>query len=67
MNNPWKEVTLSDYGNHMSLSNVYQLQTLDNIMDSQFQAYPIWSVCILGVTGGNRLGNLISLNNITSI
>lgn len=67
MDNPWKEVALSDYENHMSLSNVYQLQTLDAIMRSQFESYPVVSAAILGVAGGNGLGNLIAINNITSI
>lgn len=67
MNNPWREVALSDYENHMSLSTVNQLQTLDAIMRTQFEAYPIKSVAILGVAGGNGLGNLVPLNNITTI
>lgn len=54
MDNPWKEVALSDYENHMSLSNVYQLQTLDAIMRSQFESYPVVSAAILGVAGGQR-------------
>lgn len=67
MDNPWKEVALSDYENHMSLSNVGQLQTLDMIMAQQFSAYPVKSVVILGVAGGNGLGNLAAIPSIEAI
>lgn len=67
MENPWKEVALDDYENHMALSNVYQLQTLDKIMGEQFAAYSVPSVAILGVAGGNGLGNLTCIPSITSI
>ena len=65
--NPWEKVELSDYENHMSQSDVYQLQTLDTIMKSQFSAYPVTSVAILGVAGGNGLGNLVDIPTITDI
>lgn len=65
--NPWKEVSLDDYEAHMSLSNVYQLQTLDKIMGSQFASRPVSSVAIVGVAGGNGLGNLAKLPSITQV
>lgn len=67
MNNPWKEVQLSDYESHMALSDVYQLQTLDHIMGAQFESYRVESVAILGVAGGNGLANLIDLPSIHTI
>ena len=67
MKNPWKEVTLDDYENHMALSNVYQLQTLDMIMGKQFSTYAVKSVAILGVAGGNGLGNLINIPTIENV
>ena len=55
MENPWKEVALDDYERHMSLSSVFQLQTLDAMMARQLYDHPVSSVCILGVAGGNGL------------
>ena len=48
MNNPWEEIKLSDYENHMSLESVFQLQTMNQMMKEQFYAYPVKSVMILG-------------------
>ncbi len=67
MENPWKEVALGDYESHMALEGVYQLQTLDRIMHSQFESYPVLSVAILGIAGGNGLGNLESIPSIKNI
>ncbi len=53
--NPWEEISLSDYENHMSLDSVKQLQTMNSIMKRQFEAYPVESAVILGVAGGNGL------------
>lgn len=66
-NNPWRNVALADYEGHMSRSNVMQLQTLDRIMKEQFHDYPIESVAILGIAGGNGLGNLSVLPTIKHI
>lgn len=55
MNNPWEEIELSDYENHMSLDSVYQLQTMNKMMKEQFYTYPVKSVMILGIAGGNGL------------
>lgn len=65
--NPWEEVELSDYENHMKLDGVYQLQTLNAIMRQQFSSHPVNSVAILGVAGGNGLENLTDLPEITAI
>lgn len=53
--NPWEEISLSDYENHMKLDSVMQLQTLNQMMKGQLTVYPVNSVMILGVAGGNGL------------
>ena len=55
MSNPWKEIDLSDYENHMSLDSVGQLQSLNRFMAKQFDAYPVKTAMVLGVAGGNGL------------
>ena len=55
MSNPWKEVRLSDYENHMALDSVQQLQALNQMMKRQLNQYDIQSVMILGIAGGNGL------------
>ena len=58
MNNPWEEIDLNIYENHMSLDSVFQLQTLNKMMKDQFYTYPVQSVMILGVAGGNGLEHI---------
>lgn len=58
MGNPWEEIDLNDYEKHMSLNNVFQLQTLNQMMKEQFYTYPIHSVMILGIAGGNGLEHI---------
>lgn len=55
MKNPWKDIALSDYENHMRLGSVMQLQVLNQLMKGQFGAYPVSSAIVLGVAGGNGL------------
>ena len=55
MNNPWEDITLSDYENHMSLDSVKQLQAMNSIMKKQFGAYPVDTAMVLGIAGGNGL------------
>jgi len=55
MKNPWEEISLSDYENHMKLDSVMQLQAMNKMMKGQFNNYPISSVMILGIVGGNGL------------
>ena len=55
MANPWEEIRLDDYENHMSLDSVKQLQTMNSMMKDQFEAYPVSSAMDLGVAGGNGL------------
>ncbi len=58
MNNPWEEISLADYENHMSLDSVKQLQAMNSIMKEQFAAYPINTAMVLGVAGGNGLEHI---------
>lgn len=53
--NPWEEISLSDYENHMSLDSVKQLQALNEMMKKQLEAYPVTTAMVLGVAGGNGL------------
>ena len=55
MSNPWNDIALSDYENHMSLDSVQQLQAMNSIMRDQFEAYPVDTAMVLGVAGGNGL------------
>lgn len=58
MSNPWEDIPLTDYENHMKLDSVKQLQAMNEMMKGQFDAYPISSVMILGVAGGNGLEHI---------
>ncbi len=58
MYNPWEEIDLNDYENHMSLGSIYQLQTMNQMMREQFCEYNVNSVMILGVAGGNGLEHI---------
>ena len=55
MVNPWKEISLSDYENHMSLDSVRQLQSLNLTMKEQLDDYDVKTVMIIGIAGGNGL------------
>ena len=55
MRNPWEEISLSDYEQHMSLDSVRQLQAMNQIMKRQFDDYNVESAMVLGVAGGNGL------------
>lgn len=58
MTNPWEKISLSDYENHMKLDSIMQLQNMNQMMKSQFGAYPVSSVMILGIAGGNGLEHI---------
>lgn len=58
MSNPWEQISLSDYENHMSLDTVCQLQTLNEMMHKQFYTYDVESIMILGIAGGNGLEHI---------
>lgn len=55
MKNPWEEIPLDDYENHMKLDSVMQLQAMNEMMKGQFDTYSISSVIIFGIAGGNGL------------
>lgn len=55
MRNPWKDIKLSDYENHMALDSVRQLQALNQMMKEQLNEYDIQTAMILGIAGGNGL------------
>ena len=57
-NNPWKNISLSDYENHMSFEGVRQQQALNKMMKDQFGDYPLSSAIILGVASGNGLEHI---------
>lgn len=57
-NNPWESIKLSDYENHMRLHTVMQLQALNGMMKEQLSAYPVQSVMILSIAGGNGLEHI---------
>lgn len=58
MLNPWEEIPLDDYENHMKLDSVMQLQAMNEMMKGQFDAYPVSSVMVLGIAGGNGLEHI---------
>ena len=58
--NPWEEISLDDYENHMSLDSVNQLQTLNAMMKKQLEDHDVERVMILGVAGGNGLEHVSS-------
>lgn len=56
--NPWLDVQLSNYENHMRLESVHQLQALNLIMREQFASFDVLDIMILGVAGGNGLEHI---------
>lgn len=58
MKNPWEEIALSDYENHMKLASVMQLQAMNQMMKAQLNDYPVSSIMILGIAGGNGLEHI---------
>lgn len=58
MRNPWEDIELSDYESHMSLPAVMQEQCLDKMMEEQFCCYPVKTIMVLGIAGGNGLEHI---------
>ncbi|MFR1841397.1 MAG: class I SAM-dependent methyltransferase [Oscillospiraceae bacterium] len=58
MKNPWEEIPLADYENHMRLDSVLQLQAMNKMMKEQFDTYSVSSVMIFGIAGGNGLEHI---------
>ena len=69
MNNPWKDISLSDYESHMALDSVQQLQAMNQMMKGQLNQYDIQSAMILGIAGGNGLEHIDTekLNNVYGV
>lgn len=55
MSNPWNNISLEDYENHMKMDSVYQLQTISKMMKEQVYTYPVEEIMVLGIAGGNGL------------
>ena len=66
MNNPWKDINLSDYEGHMNLESVNQLPVLRKIFKEQLQTYDIQKVMVLGIAGGAGLEH-VSENQLKKI
>lgn len=58
MSNPWEKIDLDSYEKHMSSSEVYQLQKLNEIMKEQIEENENEYLAVLGVAGGNGLNNI---------
>lgn len=58
MKNPWEDISLTDYENHMKLDSVMQLQAMNEMMKEQFDTYSIPIVMIFGIAGGNGLEHI---------
>lgn len=58
MKNPWEDISLDDYENHMKLDSVRQLQAMNQMMKNQFELYPVDTIMILGIAGGNGLEHI---------
>jgi SAM-dependent methyltransferase len=55
MKNPWLEIELSDYENHMALPGIEQAQYLSEFFGRILERYKPESTVILGCAGGNGL------------
>lgn len=58
MKNPWLEISLNDYENHMRHESIMQLQAMSTMMKRQFYQYPTNIIMILGIAGGNGLEHI---------
>lgn len=66
MGNPWEEISLSDYENHMRLDSVRQLQSLNRTMKIQLEKFSVSSAMIFGIAGGNGLEH-VDKNKYTKV
>lgn len=55
---PWLEIDLDVYERHMAAPGVGQLECLHRIMREQLADYPVATIGVLGVAGGNGLDNI---------
>lgn len=66
MRNPWHDIDIKDYENHMSSGSVMQLQALSEITKQQLEEYDCKTVCFFGIAGGNGLKH-ITKNKYTKV
>jgi SAM-dependent methyltransferase len=59
MNNPWLEIPLADYEEHMALPHVGQAQLLADAFARALDAHAPSSVALLGCAGGNGLERVV--------
>ena len=53
MNNPWLDISLSDYEAHMALPEVAQARLLADVFSAQLEIHKPGSLAVLGCAGGN--------------
>lgn len=58
LGNPWEQIKLTDYEQHMQSDAVRQLQVLNAMMKEQLAQYPVKSIMIMGIAGGNGLEHI---------
>lgn len=66
MDNPWLNISLDDYENHMAYATVKQLQTLSDLMQDQILDNPSERILIMGIAGGNGL-EWIDANRVEAV
>lgn len=60
MSNPWLNVPLTEYEQHMSSAEVQQLGALSDLFAEAIGLCPPLSVAVLGIAGGNGLDHIDS-------
>jgi len=53
MRNPWLDIPLADYEDHMALAEVAQAQLLAGFFGEALREYSPQSVAVIGCAGGN--------------
>lgn len=59
MSNPWLNVPLDDYEDHMSLPAVGQAQMIAEQLDRALERWAPTSIAVIGCAGGNGLENIV--------
>ena len=66
MHNPWEEIDLKVYENHMSLQSVHQLQALNELMKGQLHTYDVnTAMNLMGLPSGPLREPLCDMNDDT--
>lgn len=66
MRNPWQDIDIKDYENHMNSGSVLQLQALNKITKQQLDDHDCKTVCFFGIAGGNGLEHITN-NKYTKV